>query len=233
MSLCRSNLLCVFLLLACLSGVVIAQEPKPDTSVTIHVVQRGETLFRIATRYNTTVDDLVRLNGITNPGSIQVGQRLLVPTHAAPDGMADGQIHIVQPGETLATIAALYNLDIEELNHRNMIPDSGAVYIGQTLHIPISDRPSAESSVQTADPAPQPAPQEISVSQATTILHTVQRGETLFRIAAYYGITVNELARANNIADPSLIYNGQQLVIPGYEAPQPVSYTHLTLPTKA
>jgi murein DD-endopeptidase MepM/ murein hydrolase activator NlpD len=48
----------------------------------------------------------------------------------------------------------------------------------------------------------------------------VQAGETLFRIASSYGLTVNDLVQANNITDPTLIYAGQQLIIPGVQAPQ-------------
>ena len=46
------------------------------------------------------------------------------------------------------------------------------------------------------------------------------RGETMYRIAKQYGVTVNDIAQANNIADPTLIYAGQELVIPGFEPPQ-------------
>jgi murein DD-endopeptidase MepM/ murein hydrolase activator NlpD len=52
------------------------------------------------------------------------------------------------------------------------------------------------------------------------LAHVVQRGETLFQIATRYGMTVNDLARANSISDPSLIYTGQRLVVPGFEAPE-------------
>lgn len=55
----------------------------------------------------------------------------------------------------------------------------------------------------------QQAPSEESVS------HTVVRGDTLFRIALRYGVTVDELARANNIVDVTRIYSGQVLIIPG------------------
>jgi murein DD-endopeptidase MepM/ murein hydrolase activator NlpD len=46
-------------------------------------------------------------------------------------------------------------------------------------------------------------------------LHTVASGETLFRIADRYGLTMAEVATANNITDPTLIFAGQQLIIPG------------------
>ncbi len=60
-----------------------APQPQPQPSCpggeTIHVVQRGENLFRIALRYNFDYYYLARYNGISNPGSIYVGQRIRIP----------------------------------------------------------------------------------------------------------------------------------------------------------
>src|SRR5882724_240165 len=62
-----------------------AQTPAPTTGgATIHVVQRGENLFRIAIRYGTTVDAIVAANGLGDPTQIQVGQRLLTPGGTVP-----------------------------------------------------------------------------------------------------------------------------------------------------
>lgn len=196
------------------SPALSAQQASPD--VTIHVVQRGENLFRIAMRYGMTVEDLSRLNGIVNPASLQVGQRLLIhPVSASPAGQA----HIVQPGETLSSIAAFYFTSVDELMRFNEIPDSGSVYVGQMLVIAPD---SILESAQTDAMVPEKVNEPPAVSGETTspLIHTVQRGETLFRIAQSYNTTVNALMQANSINDPSVIYAGQQVLIPGYEAPQ-------------
>lgn len=62
-------------------------------------------------------------------------------------------------------------------------------------------------------------------AQAQQRVHIVQPGETLTRIAARYGVTVQQIAAANGIVNPSLIYVGQRLVIPGTEAPPPSGNT--------
>jgi LysM repeat protein len=62
--------------------IVVTATPgaiPPPTSNNTYVVQPGDTMFRIATRYNTTVAALAQLNGIVNPNVIRVGQRLVVP----------------------------------------------------------------------------------------------------------------------------------------------------------
>ncbi len=194
----------VFLLagLLLLPAIVMAQDPTPTaTNVTIHVVQRGENLFRIAMQYGTTVDNLTSLNGLQLADSIAVGQRLLVPATA---GAALPLLHIVQPGETLASIAALYGLSADGLAERNSIADAGGFYVGLAL------------DVSPVDPVSEPQTE----SSGTPLIHTVLRGETLYRIAMQYGTTVNAIATANRIANPETIYAGQQLIIPGVEVPQ-------------
>ncbi len=202
-----------------------AQEPlpTPTAAVTVHVVQRGENLFRIALRYGVSLEELSRLNGITNPGSIQVGQRLLVPggdTALPPAPRIT--THIVQPGETVESIAALYGLAVDEFIRSNAIPDTGMVYVGQVLQVELAV--NAADSPESAPQAVPEAPASDADASTGTVhtFHTVQRGETLFQIARHYALTVSELARANNLADSTLIYAGQQLVIPGY-APTPLT----------
>src|SRR5688572_32248826 len=96
----------------CLPAAAVALQADP--SVIIHVVQRGETLFRIALNYGVAVQELTSLNGIVDPSNIQVGQRLLVPG-AVASAPTLAQTHVVQPGETLRSIAQLYNLNMDDL----------------------------------------------------------------------------------------------------------------------
>lgn len=196
---------------------VRAQEvgaPNP-AGVTIHVVQRGESLYAIALRYGVTTETLVRLNGIANPNSLQVGERLLVPASDSLIGMPEPQIHTVRPGETLRSIAALYGRSPDDLAAQNGLADPNSIFVGQVLYVATAGAPTAAiaSSHQPSAPSGQAGAIAESVS-ASPIIHVVQRGETLFRIATRYGLTVNDLAQANQIADPTLIYAGQQILIP-------------------
>lgn len=198
------------LLIAGLLLLPAAAQDAPS-GVTIHVVQRGENLFRIALRYGLTVDELAQLNGIADPGSIQVGQRLLVPSGDIPEPTSQPLLHVVQPGETLRSIAELFGMTVEDLAARNQIADVNTVYVGQVLNIALPSAPAVVAAA-AVESVPEAAPQ--------TVIHIVQAGETLFRIATGYGLTVNELARANSITDPTLIYAGQQLVVPNVTPPQ-------------
>lgn len=205
-------LICLFVAgMLWLPASIFAQDATPTVppGVTIHVVQRGETLFRIAQAYGITVTDLVRLNNIADPSTIYTGQRLLVPSPDATPIPPQAVIHLVQPGETLDSIADLYDLSVDDLIARNNLTDATSFYVGELLDVS-SPAPTAEPTV---------VPDEPSTPEAV-IVHTVLRGETMYRIARQYGVTVNAIAQANQIADPTIIYAGQQLIIPGFEPPQ-------------
>src|SRR5690348_16356748 len=75
--------------------------PTAPPGLTIHVVQRGETLFHIAMNYGATVDQLAQLNNISDPSTIYIGQSLLVPAPGATPAPPPTVMHIVQPGEKL------------------------------------------------------------------------------------------------------------------------------------
>lgn len=202
---------------------VLAQDAEPTVSpgVTIYVVQRGETLSQIAQNLGTTTGTLVRLNNIVNESNITVGQRLLVPVAGSRTDGIPSIMHVVQPGETVENIAQLYGLSPDELNARNNLTDAASFYVGLLLDVsriptPVPTVvPPTEGAIAEA-----PAPEEADVLPEAVVTHTVLRGQTMFRIAQQYGVTVNDIARANQISDPTLIYAGQELVIPGLRAPQ-------------
>ncbi len=152
---------CIFFLAVLLSWPLAAtsqDQSDPATGVTIHVVQRGESLWRIARHYGVTVEQLAMLNGLPPTSGIFAGQRLLVPdtsTVTALDAFVPPAetFHVVTGGETLFYIAQAYGLTVSELASANNIRDPSLIYVGQRLLIP--SRASGE-----AEPAPRiyPAP---------------------------------------------------------------------------
>ncbi len=111
------------------------QTPLPPTGQVTHVVQPGENLFRIAMRYNTTVNVIASANGIANPALIYVGQELTVPSSGAepPSG---GTTYVVQPGDNLFRIALRYDLSYTYLAQHNGITNPANIYVGQVIRIP-------------------------------------------------------------------------------------------------
>ncbi len=225
--------LIVVLFAFALSFPAAAQE-----NITIHVVQRGETLYRIAQEYGVTVHDLALMNGIVNSGNIRVGQRILVPNGEVPEATVPLS-HTVQAGETLQSIANFYHVSIDELVAMNEISNPSAIYVGQVLRLvpdenAIPEPTEAPSEQATEAPPPTtaaetaPAATEVPTDTAPiqNLVHIVKRGETLYRIAQEYGLTVNDFVAANNIPDARFIYAGQELIVPGFE----IQDTALDLP---
>lgn len=138
-------------------GIIPVDQPQ-GTPTNTYTVQRGDTLGRIATRFNTTVEAFARLNGITNPNRIFVGQVLIIP----PTGGA-----ISQPNTVIVVVV-------------------------------------------TATPQP-PAPQP----PVTSRTYTVTYGDSLYRIAVRFNLTVADLLAINpNITNRNLIYVGQVINLP-------------------
>jgi LysM repeat protein len=228
-----------------------------------YVVLPGDTLGRIASRFQTTAQELASMNNIANPDIIYAEQRLLLsgtpqqiadsqsaapsteeqalvatpvteqevppaletastgetaalPTpdsasvaEAAPPALSEGE-YVVLPGDTLGRIASRYHTSVQALASMNNIENPEVIYAGQRLFLP-------DTALQaTAEPQPVIPPEEdsaIAVPQGMQS-HVIIEGETLAQIAIQYGTSVQAIASANNIADPSIIYAGQVLNIP-------------------
>lgn len=116
--------------------------PTPTTSPgtpgapIVHVVQRGENLFRIALRYNTTVQAIAAANGIRNPQLIYVGQKLTIPRGGTTPPPGGSRTHVVQPGENLFRISLRYGTTPQAIAVANNLPNIHLIYVGQVLHIP-------------------------------------------------------------------------------------------------
>ncbi|MGQ9907889.1 MAG: LysM peptidoglycan-binding domain-containing protein [Candidatus Flexifilum sp.] len=225
----------MMLTLALIGLILVPVQGQEAGDLVVHVVQRGDTLFQIAQRYGVTIDAIARANGIASPGNIRTGQRLIIPRSADIDSQSV-QIHTVQPGETLGAIARLYGVSLDDLIAWNGLTNPNTLFVGQTIRLGPDGVPAAESDGETApedgvpdvsasllDPneaAGQPLNALPVSTESLSLIHVVLPGETLFRIGQSYGVPVNAIIQANDIDDPSLIYPGQQLMIPGVQAPQ-------------
>lgn len=165
----------------------------------IHVVQRGENLYRIGLQYGISWVVLAQYNNLPNASALTVGQELRIPADPNAGGAptptptrppAAETTYVVQPGDTLARIARSFNVSWQAIAEANGLVNPNRIFVGQVLKIPGSA----------------PAPQ---------LTHTVQPRETLFLIALQYGVPWTSIASANNLTAPYVIYPGQTLIIPG------------------
>ena len=135
------------------------EEPTPDSTgataappwYTLYTVQIGDTLDEIAREHGTTVQAIVELNGIANPGRIDPGQEINIPSPfptptlsptptpqptSTPLATTIPVTYTVQAGDTLANIAARYGVSAVELAQRNGIAIGASLTVGQVIIIP-------------------------------------------------------------------------------------------------
>lgn len=95
----------------------VYEEPKEEKPVSnneiVYTVVAGDTLTKIARRYNTTVDSLVKLNNIANPNLINVGQKIRIPSKTSKI------VYVVKSGDTLSSIAKSYNTTWQKIYEKN------------------------------------------------------------------------------------------------------------------
>ena len=145
-----------------------------------YIVQKGDTLYKIANSYGITVDNLKKANNLTS-NILNIGQVLIIPSSNEP--VPDQNTYVVKKGDTLYKIANSYGITVDNLKKANNLT-SNILSIGQVLVIPSSKR-----------------------------TYIVKSGDTLYRIANSYGITVDALKKANNLTS-NILSIGQELVIP-------------------
>ncbi len=137
---------------------------------------------------------------------------LLAARAYAVDGTSRTQVYVVTWGDTLGGIARQFDVTVEAIVEANDLIMPDHLYAGQLLIIP-----HPRTNPLQAEPGQEGLP--------SVRVHTVQRGETLYRISLHYGVPIAAIVAANNLINPSRIYVGQQLIIP---ANGPDSLTTLT-----
>jgi len=116
-------------------------------------VEQGDSLSKIAKRYGTTVDALVRINEMCDPNQIFVGQVILLSNPDAESSEEEGAdilIVTVQAGDSLSKIAKRHDTTVEDIMARNSIDDPNLLFVGQELVI--------DGEVPAADEEPEENP---------------------------------------------------------------------------
>jgi LysM repeat protein/membrane protease YdiL (CAAX protease family) len=107
------------------------EEPSPTET---YIVQPDDSLSDIAAMYETTVDELLRLNDLLQMEVFYEGQTILVPRR--PEPAVTTTVHVVEAGEALGLIAESYGTTIEVLLELNDLPDPDIVPVGTSLVVP-------------------------------------------------------------------------------------------------
>lgn len=153
-----------------------------------YIVKPGDTLYSLANKYNTTVDQIIMLNNLETT-ILEVGDKLVIPNYSSvvvdPINESNGIEYIVQRGDTLYSIANKFDTSVSRIKDINNL-NSNLLVVGQKLEIPTISKDR---------------------------VYYVSPGDTLFSIANKYNTTIGELKRINNL-DNDLLTIGQVLQLP-------------------
>jgi len=145
-------------------------------------VKAGDSLYQIAKKYNTSVDELMKLNNLSS-NLLKIGQILKISE--LNDEVVNGE-YIVKKGDSLYQIAKKYNISVMELKELNNL-SSNLLNIGQILKVPLLEEEYYE--------------------------YVVVKGDSLYQIAKKNNLSVDEIKKINNL-DNNLLSIGQKLKIP-------------------
>jgi membrane-bound lytic murein transglycosylase D len=121
-------------------GRYVAAAPaskKPVEFSGLHSVAKGDSLWNIANRYGTTVQQINTLNNLSS-NALNIGQKLKIPGYK-PDPLPDANklspvsTYFVQKGDTPFTIANKHNITLERLLHINQLSPGSKIFPGQKL----------------------------------------------------------------------------------------------------
>ena len=152
-----------------------------------YIVKKGDSLWSIASKNNTTVDNIKKLNNLSS-NNLSVGQVLKLSYDTENEDIKESNIYTVKKGDSLWLIANKYGTTVNELKSANNLK-SNTLSIGQTLIIP-------EKKENT-----------------NKISYVVKKGNSLWLIANKYDTTVEKIKSTNNLKGNTLSI-GQVLVIP-------------------
>ena len=193
-----------------------------------YTVKAGDTLYGISRKFGMSLSQLVSVNGISASSLIVPGQTLRVAGGAttstvvktnATSSRTSGGNYLVQPGDTLYSIARRSGMSLNSLLTLNGLSQSSVIYPGQSLTISQSDSRVATKSSYTAKP--------LASGVSTSGTYTVQAGDTLYGIARRSGMSLNTLLSLNGLSQSSVIRPGQTLKLSGASnatVASPVSY---------
>ena len=192
-------------------GQAYAALPEADRLVLArHQVGKGESLSVIARRYGVTSAAISSANRLGKNATLRPGQELVIPAVAPPASYVDGSrtgavAYRVRKGDTLSAIARRYHTTAIAIASASGIGVQSKLSVGQRLRIPAkgSSGGAAVASTRANRPPPSTSP----------VVHTVRRGETLYRIADHYQVTVDQICALNRINPDGVIYPGTRLKI--------------------
>lgn len=208
-----------------------AAESKPEVTTsagTFYIVQRGDTLSGIAEEYDSSIEELRRMNRMNRRSVLRAGQRLRVPKVEAlpsePVGVARRANSPARQQRNVANSGARSSSGANSASSIRHVVRRGENltviarrYGVSVQQIRVANRMNNRSVLKTG--AVLVIPQAVqSRAKRAPKYHVVRRGENLSQIAGKYNVSLANLKRQNDIKNPSLLFVGSRLMIPSAQA---------------
>jgi len=142
-------------------AVLTASSPALYGEEQVHIVQKGETLYSIARNLGIKAEDLMKINGISDPARLQLGQRLRVSVAVsagsgggaavpAPSAVAPGNTsYKVVRGDTFFSIARKFSVSVEAIRRTNNLAENYVLREGDSLKLPAESKVPADARPPT------------------------------------------------------------------------------------
>ncbi|MEC5270205.1 LysM peptidoglycan-binding domain-containing protein [Heyndrickxia coagulans] len=194
---------------------ILATSFTSQTFAQTYKVKKGDSLWKIAKKYNTSVGALKSTNHLASD-TIYPNQVLNVSASqakasarsvSAPSSSA--KTYTVKSGDTLSAIALNHGISVSNLMSWNKL-SSSLIHPGDVLAVSKGAGSASPSSSPSSSPRP-------AGSSSSTTTYTVKSGDTLSGISKQFGTSVSKLKSLNNLSS-DLIFAGQKLKVTGSSA---------------
>lgn len=204
--------------------IKIPQGNLPVADYTVHIVEKGDTLWTIAQRYNLTVNLILANNNISNSELISIGQEMKIPSHKnavvetnivnqaiidkknnninnniSQPKNAEPIVYTVKAGDNLWNISRKYGVSVEVIIDVNNFRDKDFLSLGQKLEIPAIGGGVSDSNKK---------------QEPTIITYTVVKGDNLWSISQRFDVKMTSIISTNNLKEISRLSIGQKLKLP-------------------
>ncbi len=205
---------------AAIASAVVGAE---ETNAASHKVQSGDSLWKIAQKYNTSVQSLIDVNKLRS--DIIFPNQVLKTTATSSNSNSSGSNtnksnnnknetnisvskYTVKSGDTLSAIASKHNISLNNLMKWNNL-NTTLIYPGNVLMV---EKPSSNSNSSSSNSSSPSHSSDKKKNTSSSTMYTVKSGDTLSQIGANYGVTVSNLKKWNTLSSDR-IYIGQKINI--------------------
>ena len=168
------------------------------SSDTLHILEKGETLYALSRKYSVPVAILLERNNISDAGKITVGQKIYIP-----------ETYTIQKGDTLYSIARKFSVTVDALRKANNFSDSEVLKVGKILIVPERDKTTVATAskntvasanmttTQSTSPASWEDPRSyVKKSIDKNLLWPVPITDISYLSGKLYGVAIDSIANA-------------------------------------